>query len=300
MGRAEQAAATGLDFYTRPSVMTSPGRHAALLTELPNEVGDLVRIIQHLVVYDVVAPEFYGFTVPEPRQNEIHIRSLEKMLDRIVALDGRPLSAARPIDKRLVGRCHHFVQLMVGILRGKGIPARARCGFGSYFNPPEFEDHWVCERWNATKARWTLVDVQFDDVWRTKLKIDHDILDVPRDRFLVAGDAWGQCRSGQADPAKFGIEFVNLRGLWYIAGNLVRDVASLNKVEMLPWDVWGAQPRPDETLNDDQRAFFDRLASLTREPDTSFDELRKLFEGDERLRVPATVFNSLLNRAEPV
>jgi hypothetical protein len=186
MGRTKPTTTTGQDFYTQPSVMTSPGRHAALLTELPNEVGDLVRIIQHLVVYDVVAPEFYGFAVPEPRQNEIHVRSLEKMLDRIVALDDRPLSAARPIDKRLVGRCHHFVQLMVGILRSQGIPARARCGFGSYFNPPKFEDHWVCECWNATKARWTLVDVQFDDVWRTKLKIDHDILDVPRDRFLVA------------------------------------------------------------------------------------------------------------------
>jgi hypothetical protein len=69
---------------------------------------------------------------------------------------------------------------------------------------------------------------------------------------------------------------------------------------MLPWDVWGAQPRPNETLSDDQLAFFDRLASLTREPDASFDELRKLFEDDERLRVPATVFNSLLNRSEPV
>ena len=71
----------------------------------------------------------------------------------------------------------------------------------------------------------------------------------------------------KTDPAKFGIGFVNLRGLWYIAGNLVRDVAALNKMEMLPWDVWGAQSRPDEELNDDQLAFFDRIAALTREPD---------------------------------
>jgi hypothetical protein len=123
---------------------------------------------------------------------------------------------------------------------------------------------------------------------------------VPRDHFLVAADAWTQCRKGKADPAKFGIEFVKLRGLWYIAGNLVRDLAALNKVEMLPWDVWGAQPRPDEALNDDQLAFFDRIAALTREPDESFDESRKLFEGDERLKVPGEVFNSLLNRSEAI
>jgi hypothetical protein len=289
-----------LDFYAQPSAMTSPGRHAPRLRALPDAVGELARIIQHLVVYDVVAPAFYGFAVPESRQNEIHIRSFAKLLDRIVALDDRPLSVAHPVDQRLVGRCHHFVKLMIGILRSKGIPARARCGFGAYFNPPQFEDHWVCECWNATTTRWHLVDVQFDDVWRARLKIDHDILDVLRDRFLVAGDAWAQCRSGKADPANFGIEFVNLRGLWYIAGSLVRDVAALNKVEMLPWDVWGAQPRPNETLDDDQLAFFDRLAALTRDPAGATVELCRLFDSDDRVRVPRKVFNSLLNRFEPI
>lgn len=69
----------------------------------------------------------------------------------------------------------------------------------------------------------------------------------PSRPLLVASDGWMQCRREQADPAKFGIEFVNLRGLWCIAGNLVRDVAALTKMEMLPWDVWGGQPRPNET-----------------------------------------------------
>jgi hypothetical protein len=289
-----------LAFYAESSEMTFAGRYAASLNELPNDLSQLVRIIQHLVVYDVVAPSFYGFTCPDGRQSEIHIRSMEQLLKSIFALDDRPLSVARPVQKRLLGRCHHFMLLLVGILRTKGIPARARCGFGSYFNPPKFEDHWVCEYWNSTEAQWTLVDVQFDDVWRAKLKIDHDILDVPRDRFLVAGDAWAQCRNGQADPATFGIEFVNLRGFWYIAGNLVREVAALNKVEMLPWDVWGAQPRPNETLQDDQLAFFDRLAALTRDPQMSLDELRRLSESDDRVRVPRSVFNSLLNRFETI
>jgi hypothetical protein len=91
-----------------------------------------------------------------------------------------------------------------------------------------------------------------------------------------------------------------MNGLWFIAGNLIRDVAGLNKMEMLPWDVWGAMPNPDETLQTDQLAFFDRLAALTHTPDTSFEELRSLYEGDDRLRVPATVFNAVLNRPEVV
>ena len=83
-------------------------------------------------------------------------------------------------------------------------------------------------------------------------------------------------------------------------GDLVRDAAALNKMEMLAWDMWGSMPRPGEALQGDQLAFFDRLAALTAQPDASFDELRKLYEGDTRLRVPGTVFNAVLNRPETV
>jgi hypothetical protein len=290
----------GLDFYAQQSTMSSMGRYAPLFDELPNEVSAMVRIIQHLVVYDVVAADFYGFKLPAKRQGEIHIRRLEKMVERLLALDDRKLSVARAVDKRLAGRCRHFMLFLIAILRARGTPARARCGFGAYFNPPYFEDHWVCEFWNIDERRWILVDPQFDEVWREKLSIEHDVVDVPRDRFVVAADAWAQCRKGLADPSKFGISFTGLRGLWFIAGSLVRDVAALNRMEMLPWDVWGAQPRPDEPLSDEQIAFFDRLATLTRDPDASFDELRRSYEGDDRLLVPTTVFNAVLNRSEPI
>jgi len=289
-----------LDFYSRPTRMTSAGEFAPMLAALPNDVAALVRVVQGLAVYDVVAPDFYGFNIPDERKGEIHIRPVEGMLARLLALDERPLAAARPVENRLVSRCRNFLVLLLAMLRAKGVPARARSGFGTHFNPGYFEDHWVCEYWSAAEQRWVLVDTQLDEVWREKLKIDFDVLDVPRDRFLVAGDAWVKCRAGEADPSKFGIHFVNLRGLWFVAGDLVRDVAALNKTETLPWDVWGAQPKPDEQLDDKQLAFLDRLAPLSLDPDASFDELRKLYVEDARLRVPPTVFNSLLGRAETI
>jgi len=55
---------------------------------------------------------------------------------------------------------------------------------------------------------------------------------------------------------------------------------------------------PGGPLQEDQLVFFDRLAALTRELDARFDELRRLFESEDRLRVPPTVFNALLNRPE--
>ena len=193
--------------------------------------------------------------------------------------------------------CRHFAVLLVALLRAKGVPARARCGFGAYFTS-RFEDHWVCEYWDAGAARWVLVDAQIDELQRAKLRPDFDFCDVPRDRFVIAGDAWAQCRTGAADPAKFGI--FEMRGLWFVASNLLRDAAALNNMEMLPWDVWGAMPGPERPLHSDELAFFDRLAELTRAPDAAFPELRALYEGDDRLRVPATVRNAVLNRDEAI
>ena len=265
-----------------------------MLDELPRDVAALARIVQGLLLHEHWAPA-YGVALSDERRSGSQIRAVEPMLERLL---GQPLTIARPVGERLVGVCRHFSLLLVAMLRAQGVPARARCGFGSYFNTGSFEDHWVCEYWSPAPGRWVRVDAQIDEVQRARLPIDFDLLDVPSDRFLIAGDAWARCRAGEADPARFGI--FDMRGLWFIAGNLVRDVAALNNMEMLPWDVWGAMAGPDESLGEERLALFDQLAAQTRAPDRAFPELRKLYEGDGRLRVPSTVFNAVLNRPEAI
>jgi hypothetical protein len=289
-----------LEYYTRASGMTAPGRYAPMFAKLPNELTELVRIVQALAIHEFVAADMYEFKVPADRKPESHIRSVERMLERLFEIDDKPLTTPRPPERRLVGTCHHFLILLLAMLRAKGVPARARCGFGSYFNPPFFEDHWLCEVWNADQERWVLVDPQFDEKWRSDPKIDHDVMDVPRDRFLVAADAWALVRGGKAAAAKFGTVNGDLHGLWFIAIDLMHDLAALNKVEMLPWDVWGAMPQPNEDVQGSSLELCEHVAALTRAPDTTFADLRRLYENDERVRVPRTVFNALLNRVEVV
>src|SRR5262249_1283275 len=275
------------------------GRHSPLVDALPRDLPGLVGAVQGLLIHEYMAPA-YGVAVPDERRGESHIRHVERMLDRLLELDGRPLSIARPPEPPLVGVCRHYPVLLAAILRARRLPARARCGFGTYFTADTFEDHWVCELWDEGEARWVLVDAQLDEVWREQLEPDFGPLDVPRDRFLVAGDAWAKCRAGEADSRKFGIFKGNLRGFWFIAGSLVRDLAALNKVEMLAWDVWGAMPLQGRRISRADLALFDQLAQLTRAPDAAWPELRSLYEQDERLHVPPTVFNALLNRPETV
>jgi Transglutaminase-like superfamily len=283
-------------FYASHGRMSDPGEASALLDPLPNDTAALSRIIQGLGVYDVVAHDFYGFDPPQDRLSEIHLRPIATRLQRIVELDDRALQAAREPDRRVLQRCNSFALMLVSMMRAKGVPARSRCGFAAYFNPPNFEDHWVCEYWDDEERRWRLADAQIDEVWRRRLGIHFDTLDLPRAQFLTASEAWRRCRSGEADE-RFGISFAGLRGLWFVASSLIRDIAALNKMEMAPWDVWGAQPGPQDAL---ELAFFDDLAALTSDPDDAFSKVRRRYEEDRRLRVPAIVFNALNQRREAI
>jgi hypothetical protein len=284
-------------FYASHSPMTDPGEASALIEPLPNDAAALTHVIPGLGIYDVVARDFYGFEPPGNRLSEIHLRPIADRLARIMELDDQPLHIARKPERRALQRCNAFALMLVTMLRAKGVPARSRCGFAAYFNPPNFEDHWVCEYWDAQDRRWRLADPQIDDVWRARLKIGCDTLDLPRTQFLTASEAWRRCRSGEANEQQFGISFAGLRGLWFVAGSLVRDLAALNKMEMAPWDVWGAQPQARAEFD---VAFFDELAALTRDPDRTFAELRRRYDADDHLRVPPTVFNALNERPEAI
>jgi hypothetical protein len=285
--------------YLQPTVMTAPGSCQPLFADLPRGIADLAEVAHGLLIHEHITGP-YGVTLTEERRASVHVRPVAGLLARMMAEDGRPLTVAREPASRLPGNCRHFTVLAAAMLREQGTPARARCGFGGYFGSGAFEDHWVCEYWDQAAPGWKLADAQIDDVQLKLFDVDFDLMDVPRDKFLVAGDAWRLCRDGDADPARFGLSFMNEAGYWWIAANLVRDVAALNNMEMLPWDVWGAMPAPDETIGDERYALFDRLAELTRVPDATFADLTAAYASDPRLHVPPTVYNAVLNRTESV
>lgn len=277
---------TSHTFFATPGLLTAAGSRADLLDPLPHDIKALVQIVQGLMIH-VFWAERYGVQVSTSRQAELQLRSLSRKLERILELDSRPLDQAREPEKRLVGNCRDFSVLLTGMLRHQGVPARARCGFARYFIPNHFEDHWVCEYWHAGAGRWILVDAQLDALHRDVLNLDFDPLDVPRDQFIVGGQAWQMCRAGQADPDTFGIG--DLKGLWFVRGDFVRDVTSLNKLELLPWDSWGLIEGGDEELSEADLAALDAMAELTAGDMPEFDRMRQVYESDRRWCVPSVI-----------
>ena len=142
--------------------MSDPGRHAALFDSLPRDARTLAETVQGLLIHQHIAPA-YGVTLSRDQQAQSHVRAVEKILDDIVTRDRRSLSAARATNERQVGVCRHFTLLHVAMLRTQGIAARARCGFGAYFEKGKYLDHWVTEYWNERKKCWVLFDAQIDE-----------------------------------------------------------------------------------------------------------------------------------------
>jgi hypothetical protein len=285
-----------LTYFTRPGPMTDPGPYAKLFDGLPADIGELCKIVQGTTVH-IFWAERYGIKLTTERQSEVQLRSIQRRLARTLELDPRPLTDVRSLENKIVGNCRDFSVLLVSILRHQGVPARARCGFGAYFLPNHYEDHWVVEYWNAGQKRWILVDAQLDAFQREVLKVPFNPLDVPRDQFIVGGKAWQMCRSGLDDPDHFGI--FDMHGLGFVRGDFIRDVASLNKVELLPWDCWGIIE--SLKLDDpDELALLDQLAELTSGDVPNLEAIRTLYENDPRLRMDGTIHSYLNTGMETI
>jgi hypothetical protein len=278
-----------------------PGRFTTLDEPVACDgIAQVVEVVQGLLVYDLVATPFYGVELSHEQMDAIHERDTARLLALARTVDDRPLAEARRPECRVGARCHAFTRVAVALLRANGVPARARCGFAAYFNQGWLEDHWVAEYWDTTEHRWRMADVQLDDTWRRMIGFTGDPLDVAPTEFVTAGHAWQAWRRGELDASVCGLSQIPEHGAHWIAGNLRLDLAALNKVEMLPWDVWGSGWRPGEEPTEEQLQLFDEIAELTVHADARFDDLRARYDTDARLRMEGTVFNVLRGQAETV
>jgi hypothetical protein len=277
-------------FYSKQSAFSDPGELVGWYTDLPRDAGELARVVRDVMIHRVEGRDF-GVPIAEDRmRDDAETRYIDDILRLVVSRDGAPLAQRREFGDRFVGICRDFTLLHVSLLRHVGIPARMRSGFADYFGTDGFHfDHVVTEYWDD-KRGWLLADAQLADPERYSMPFE--LTDVPRDRFLVAGKAWELIRAGEADAKEFGLHLpdVSMVGEWFVAGNIRLDLAALNKVETLLWDMWGAGAGDEGDMADEIRDLYDEAARVTA-GDISFAAARALFADRDGLRTPPTVLS---------
>lgn len=217
--------------------------------------------------------------LPDGRFAENQVRPAASLIEALLTLDPAPLDVAREPDRRVIGTCRHFALLSCALLRYRGVAARVRCGFATYFQEGQGLDHWITEYWHEKDGRWTRIDPEI---------LGKDILSDPENlrpgQFLSGGEAWAAFREGRIDAARFGVHGTANWGPAEIRGNAVKDLAALNKVEMLPWDEWG---RMDASYKGQTGADYDELIDTIARvcADDDPTAIADLYDLDE-LKVP--------------
>jgi hypothetical protein len=277
------------EFYSRQGQISDPGGYTPHLDALPADIPGIIQVIQGVMLHMHWASR-YGITLNRVRQEEANLRTIRDRLAKILALQEVPLTEPRPLTKKTVGTCRDFALLLTAILRHQGIPTRARAGFGTYFTPDRYEDHWVCEYWHPEQARWVMVDPQIDALQCEALSIDFDPLHMPEGKFVTGGQAWRLCQSKAADPQHFGI--FDFHGLDFIKGNVIRDFLALNKIEILPWDDFKLIDKSLVKMDAPEKALIDRLALISSGEDRDFVLLRAAFLAHQEDLLPDYFFSS--------
>ncbi|MEU4761883.1 transglutaminase-like domain-containing protein [Actinosynnema sp. NPDC023794] len=258
--------------YTTHSRFTDPGPAAGWLDGVGPDLAELRRAAAGLVFHYWGNGDITDHGFPAGRLAEVDLRYAADMFARLHSLNPAPLGEERAPTERIVGCCRDFTLLFVSMARHHGVPARSRVGFAGYVAADWYLDHVVAEVWDG--RRWRLVDPQFLDG-------EVDLMDVPRDRFLVGADAWQACRSGAIEPERFVVSpeltIPGTRGLTQVRHDLVQDLASLNKHEMILWDLWG-RLSDDPELSEEDVAAADGLAAAMQDPRA---DLRALFDTDD-------------------
>ena len=277
--------------YAAQSPVTDPGELGNRLDTVPGDLAALQRAARQLVFHYRGDGDFAENNIAAERIAEIDTRYADSMLSRIFALHDVSLASERLPHQRLVGCCRDFTVLFLAMARHKGMPARARVGFATYFVAGWNVDHEIAEVWDAAGQRWRMVDPELHDGHRDPMdQAVIDPLDVPLDRFIVAPRAWLDCRAGAADPTRFvvdpGLDIPQTRGWPYLVHNLLHDLAALNKQEMVLWDSWGLAESDD--LFAEQLALLDRAAEIMISGSTTVGDLRDLSRRAE-LQVPPAV-----------
>ena len=286
------------DFYGEPgrhTDVTSFGLHVA-------DIADVIETVQGILIYDLFAKDLYGVDLAPSQAATVHQRDAASLLASALEIDARDLREPRPPEARVGGRCHTYSLLTVALLRAAGVPARSRCGFATYFVPDYYEDHWIAEYWDQSLSQWTMVDAQLDPTWRRLYGLDPNahVVAVTPEQFVTGGHAWQAWRAGELDADRCGLSMIPEHGAFWIAQNLRLDFAALNKVEMLPWDIWGLHWEPPDEPTDEMLATFDAIAELTVDPDDRLADLRDRYRSDPLLRMDGSVFSVALGEQQDV
>ena len=282
-----------LNHYLEYGLFTNPGLYEDYLKTLPDDIRELGLLIRRNFIHRTTldagnagtnADLKYGdmTKVPWYRQAEDdNLATSAAMLAELFRRDARGLAMDRKVEDKVILTCRYVSILMASILKAKGVPARVRSGFASYFEGAKSAwDHWITQYWDKAGERWVTIDVD-----ASLHKTGFDMYDMPEGKFDWSADTWLAVREAKKEANYFN-NAGGFKGLMVIAWELFYDFHSLMNSEILylhrPAMAYDGnfEKNTEEKLKE-----IDELARLMQKPDDNFDKLVEVWNTKKEFRL---------------
>ena len=290
-----------LNFYRNTSLFTDLGFYTIFAKNLPNDIETLCSLLRNQIIHPFDLKDedernnpnsFYGDMTKISRTSLIYENDL---FPTAIAMMGELLrknpnfTIERKIEDKIHVCCRETSILLIAILKTKNIPARARCGFTHAVSEIEGAgDHWIVEYYDESCKRWVLCDptMCYDQETLEYFDIDYSLIDMPRDKFIFAANAYLGLRSGKyktddiysfSNPKTFGIKAA--------INELFCDFHCVMNNEILFCQSPKYLKDNNYELSDDEYIELDELAKLMLDPDKNIDALNYIWENNEKFRI---------------
>jgi len=256
-----------LNFYVTQSKYTSLGDFLSLVESVPNNIEAVCKCARNVIEH------FHGLNskkISLSRFLDVDLRCNATILERIKKSGYENIVDDISFNNKIIGTCRMQAVFACGLLRAKGIPARVRYKYCTYFIEDFNHEQVVVEYWCSKIKKWMTADpaMNHEVLEQKKIKIDFDLCQVPADKSMTISTAWKKCRRQLANPDSFGAYNQENRynGYKHIRKKLYHDLACLNKVEVVEWDRWGPFLLNDY-LFPEEESYCDYLADIMDVPD---------------------------------
>lgn len=302
-----------LQFYKIPDMITDLSKYSISLKKITNNPEYISRIASGLFIHDSSTT---FFNVPYCEEKLFHPLLMSDLLEEIMKIDDDYLTKVRDANKRLLVCCREYSVFTVALLRAKNIPARSRCVFPLYLNVAEsLVEHWIVEYWNG--IRWVATDPMIDPMFLSALErkgiikvngIDKGTIsnygfpnpnDLDKKEYISTGEAWKYLRENKVVNKQF--SYLGLNGKYYVRIQLLRDFLAINKFEFQThfslinqgynWKCWRLIDIGNEELTRQDILLLDKIAELTLDIDSNFENIRDLYESTPQLHMPKELIN---------
>ena len=287
-----------LDFYKQTSPYTYLGLYQDFASKLPDDIKELAKLQRMQIIHPIIIwnnlQEGWWDDLTKVSKTSIVFEddifpTAMSMLAELLRRD-KNYSVDRKVEDKIHVTCRGEAVLLASILKAKGIPTRVRSGFAEYLRHDEiYYDHWITEYYSYDKNRWVLVDA--DNQWGDT-KIDFDLNDIPRDKFLFSAEAYLNLRNNKmkeneivyaSDPVTIGLP-ATIRALFYDFHSLMNDEIIFDFVPRYVLEK-------NFNLTEDELKELDELANLMLEPDNNFKKLQEIWDNNLKFRTMAGGLN---------